>query len=287
VWKLQRFLRHHLSLEEARSILRVRLERREADFLALAQNAIYANPRSPHLELLRLAGCEYGDLKLLIQWEGLEGMLRTLFERGVYLTVDEFKGREPAVRGSASVTVVPEQLRNPNSAIHLLMQTSGSRGPRQRVPIDLAYIRDVAVAGPLLDMALGATDWVRAIWVVPGGSALYYILGYGAYGVYPARWFSQVDPAAAGLDPRYRWSGHALRLGSMLAGIRLPRPQYVPVDAPLPIARWMAECLAAGRTPQLGTFSSSAARLCVAASEAGIDLAGPSFRSQASHSPRR
>jgi hypothetical protein len=220
IWELQRFLRRPLRLDEAQNILRRRLEHREADFLALARNAIYANPRSPYLELLRLAGCEYGDLERLVRRDGLEGALRALFERGVYLTVDEFKGREPAIRGSASVSLVPEQLRNPNSAIHLLMQTSGSRGPRQRVPIDLAYIRDVAVHGLLTDTARGADDWVRAIWVVPGGSALYYFLGYGAYGVYPARWFSQVDPAASGLDRRYSWSGYALRLGSMLAGIR-------------------------------------------------------------------
>jgi hypothetical protein len=51
----------------------------------------------------------------------------------------------------------------------------------------------------------------------------------------------------------------------------------VPVEAPLPIARWMAEVLRAGETPHLWTHPSSAARLCGAAVGAGVELAGARF----------
>ena len=37
--------------------------------------------------------------------EGVEGALRTLFRHGVYLTVDEFKGRPPVQRGRATIEV--------------------------------------------------------------------------------------------------------------------------------------------------------------------------------------
>jgi hypothetical protein len=278
VWALQGLLRRPIRLHEAQALVRHRLGSRAADFLALAQRTIFANPSSPYRTLLRIAGCEAGDLEALVRRDGLEAALSTLYQRGVYLIVEELKGREPVVRGSATVELHPAQLLNPESAVHLLMASSGSRGQRRGIPIDLAYIRDVAVNGMLLQAARGSLGWARAIWSVPGGAALYYLIGYGVYGVYPERWFSQVHPSAPGLDPRYRLSGHALRLGALLAGVRMPSPRYVPVDGPLPIVRWMAGCLATGRTPHLDTFASSAARICLAAAETGIDLAGAHFQ---------
>ena len=91
LWTLPGFLRHPVSLEEARATLCRRLERREADFLNLARGAIYANPASPYRQLLDLAGCEAGDLERLVSREGVEGALTALCGRGVYLTVEEFK----------------------------------------------------------------------------------------------------------------------------------------------------------------------------------------------------
>jgi hypothetical protein len=274
---LQRVFRRPLTPDRALEIFRYRLERREADFLALAQRAIYSNPMSPYRELLRLAGCEYGDLEGLVRREGLDGALLKLYRQGVYLTIDEFKGREPAVRGSASLHILPSALTNPNSVVHIMMQSSGSRGPRRTAPFDLAFIRDMGVDRLLVQAARGGLDWARAIWFTPGGTPLWYIIVCGMMGIRPERWFSQVDPAATGLDPRYRWSGRALRWGGRLAGAWVPAVEYAPVDAPLTIAHWMRQCLAEGRTPQLDTYPSSAARLCRAAQMAGIELRGAQF----------
>lgn len=57
----------------------------------------------------------------------------------------------------------------------------------------------------------------------------------------------------------------------------MPRPLHVPLNNPLPIARWMVEVLRAGGTPYLFTFPSSAVRLCQAAYDAGVDLHGARF----------
>lgn len=51
----------------------------------------------------------------LVRSEGLEGALRTVYAEGVYLTVEEFKGCRPAVRGSTSFAVELGQVRNPLS----------------------------------------------------------------------------------------------------------------------------------------------------------------------------
>ncbi len=75
LWSLPGFLRHPFTLEEARATLRRRLERRGADFLALLHTAVFGQASSPYRQLLRLAGCEYGDLQQLVGREGLEGAL--------------------------------------------------------------------------------------------------------------------------------------------------------------------------------------------------------------------
>jgi hypothetical protein len=76
--RLPAFLREPVSLDEARAVLRRRLEQREADFLALVRRAIYDNPANPYRELLNLAGCEYGDLERLVNHEGVDGALHAL-----------------------------------------------------------------------------------------------------------------------------------------------------------------------------------------------------------------
>lgn len=276
LWRLPGFLRHPIDPEEARRILHRRLQRRKADFLALLRRAVYGNPSSSYRQLLQMAGCEYGDVELVVRREGVEAALRALYQNGVCLTVDEFKGRRPVVRGSATITVEPHQLRSPGWTAHLLTQTSGSRQDSTAVPIALSAIRDRSVNICLSFEARGGRDWLHAVWGVPGYSATR-VLEWSGFGALPVRWFSQVDPSTPGLSPRYRWSGRALRWGSLLAGVPLPRSEYVPLDDPLPIARWMATVLRAGRTPHLNTFSSPAVRLCQAALEAGLDIRGARF----------
>jgi hypothetical protein len=271
------FLRHPVSLEEARATLRRRLERREADFLDLVREAIYADPASPFRRLLALVGCEPGDLERLVSREGLEGALTALCRSGVYLSVDEFKGRRPVVRGSTTLELDPSRLLNPLAHAHLSAQTGGTRGVSTVVPIDLASIRDRDVDRRLHMEARGAGGWVHAIWGVPGGQAMGNILEFAGIGVPPVRWFTSVDPAAPGLHARYRWSAHVLRWGSLLAGVPLPAPEYVPSDDVLRIARWMAGVLSAGSTPHVSLYVSAGVRLCLAAREAGLELRGAKF----------
>jgi hypothetical protein len=270
-------LRRPLTLDDARRTLADRLARRPADFLALARAAIYAHPASPYRDLLRWAGCEYGDLERLVAREGVEGALAILCGHGVYLTVDEFKGRRPVVRGGFARLLEPAALRNPLAGGHVPVRTGGSRSAGTPVVLDLAFVRDCAPSTLLPFAARGGLAWVKAHWQVPGSGAVARILEYGRFGAPPERWFSQVDPRAPGLHRRYRWSARALRWGGAWAGMRFPAPEHVPLEAPLPIARWMAAALRSGRVPHLHTYVSSAVRLCRAAGAAGLDVAGARF----------
>lgn len=58
LWRLPAFLRRPITAEEARATLRDRLERREADFLALARRLIYGHAASPYRPLLQMVGCD-------------------------------------------------------------------------------------------------------------------------------------------------------------------------------------------------------------------------------------
>jgi hypothetical protein len=140
--------------------------------------------------------------------------------------------------------------------------------------MDLAFFRETAVDTIIYLDARKSMESEKAIWEVPGGVALYRILTLSLSGTPPAHWFSQLDFAAPEMNLRYKGSASVLGLGGMLAGIRLPRPQYVSLEDPLPIIRWMQDCLRRGKTPHLFTYASSAVRLSRKALDMGFDLKG-------------
>jgi hypothetical protein len=272
------FLRHPVTLPEARAILARRRAGRAADFLALARDAVYAQAASPYRALLRHAGCEPGDLAALVGHEGVEGALQVLCARGVYLTVEEFKGRQPLRRGSVELPFEPTGLGNPLAATHFRGATSGSRGRPAPVPLGLGYIRDWSVNFCLLFDTLGPRRWQVARWSLPAGDGMAYSLLYAGCGLPPERWFSPVDPAEPGTDPRYRWAAGLLRGVSRAAGVPMPGPEYVPAEAPGPILDWLDDVRARGETPTFAIYVSPAVGLARAALEAGRDLAGVVLR---------
>jgi hypothetical protein len=277
---LPAFLRNPVTLAEARQALTRRLAEREAAFLSLLR-PVYAQPDHPYRRLLAQAGCRYEDVAGLVAREGLEAALHALYRHGVYLTSDELKGRKPVVRGATMFEVNTGRLRHDPTRGHFRIQSSGSRGSPTTVLTDLASVRDHAVDMILCLDASGQSGSVHAVWGVPGSAAMSQVLRLASCGYPPARWFSQVDPASPGLHPRYRLGARVMRWGSLLAGIPLPRPEYVPVEACLPIARWIGDVAAAGRKVQIWTFASSAVRLSQAAKEAGARISRPGA------SPRR
>ncbi|MDR7543786.1 MAG: hypothetical protein QN120_06025 [Armatimonadota bacterium] len=270
-------LRTSMTPQQAREILRRRFARREADFLTLIRQAVFDHPSSPYHRLMRLAGCEYGDLERLVAADGIEGALAALFRSGVYLTGDEYKGRQPIRRGGSTFEVEPTQFWNPLARVHFRVHSGGSRGTPTPVGLDLTHVREGAADTGLFFDARGGLQWIHGFWGIPGSSTLTSMLRLAIFGVRPARWFSQVNPSAPGLHPRYRWSVRVARLGAALAGVRLPAPKYVrPQDAHL-VARWMAGVIRRGAVPHLTTFASAAVRVCLAALDEGLDLRGAQF----------
>jgi hypothetical protein len=272
-----RLLRRRTRLDVAPTVIRRRREERATTFLTIVRRGVYETPRSPYRALLRHSGCEYGDLEALVRRNGVEGALRALLRQGVYLTVSELKGRSRVVRGGTTVVAGSERLRNPAAAFHVPVRTGGSRGEGTSILLDLEFVTECGVNTSLGLAARGGERWLKAHWLVPGGSALVRVLEYASFGSLPVRWFSQIDPCQPGLHPRYRWSARTMRWASCLALRPLPRLRYVPLENPAPIAAWMAGVVASGETPHLYTYPSCAMRVCETAAAAGISIKGAQF----------
>ena len=270
---LPRFLRNPLTVTDAQAVMAERLARRDERLLALVRRAT-VSPSSAYARLFAHASCEPGDVQRLVSEHGPEGALEALAAAGIYLTVDEFKARTPVVRGSLSFDTEPALVRNPEASRHVHARSSGSRGQRTHLHLGLPFVRDCAVDSLLHLEARGGLDWDKATWEAPGAGAMFRLLKYSAFGA-PARgWFTPVDPASAGLHPRYRLADRSVHGMSRLAGRPLPRAQVATVSDPLPFARWLSSRLAAGRTPHVVAMTSAAVRLALAADDAGVDIAG-------------
>ena len=275
--RLPRFLRHPLTVDEAHRAVATRLDRREASFLDVVGRRVFERPASPYRALLERAGCERGDLARLVDQDGVEGALRGLYRAGVYLTVDEFKGRRPIVRGGQAVAASIDGVRNPLVGPHVSSKTSGRRGAPVPVPADLEFLRDRAVNSLVVLAARGGLRWRHATWNVPGADALVPILRLAVAGARPDRWFALVAATAPGLHPRYRWSERAVSWAWAAAGFGTLRPMPAPLEAPDAIVRWLAEIRGTGATPHVYTLVSPAVRLCQVAHATGVDMAGTQF----------
>jgi hypothetical protein len=234
-------------------------------------------PQSPYARLLKHAGWAEPDVAASVRSDGIEGTLSALYRAGVYLAGDEFKGRRPVVRGSLSFIVDAGSLVSPRAIVHGLSESSGSRGARTPVPMDLAFVRDHAINTHIALDAHGGGSWTHAHHGVPGGTSVTNTLEFARGGRPPARWFTPVNLATRGLSPRYRWGAHAMRIVASASGVPLPVPTHAPFDDPMPVVQWISDELGRGRIPHLWGFASTAVMICQASNDAGIDIRGARF----------
>lgn len=274
---LPRFLRHPLGPEEARARVKRRLGARAENFVAVVESSIFAQRTSPYRRLLEHAGIELGDLVAMVRAEGVEGALERLHGAGVYVTVDEFKGRRPIVRGDLSLPTRAEDFDNPLVTRTFETRTGGSRGTPRRIGFDFAHLAGQAIYRSLFLQAFDVADRPGAVWraAPPGSAGLGAVIGAAKVGTPVDRWFSPsrvTDHARELLLTAYSV------LGGRLARTRVPWPEYVPVDRAQVVARWLAAKKDAGIPGFLNTTSSSGVRVCLAAREQGLDIAGTFFR---------
>ena len=270
-------LRRRVTLEEARARLAVRLSQREELLLDRIRNDVFSQPGSVYHRLFRYAGCELGDLERSIRKDGVDAALEQLLRAGVYLTVDEFKGRKAVARGSLQLKVKPEDFRSPRAAYHLPASSGGSRSAGTRVLIDLRFVRDCAANCLLCLDAWGGRDWIKADWETLGAGARFRLIKFAMFGRPPQAWFTQIHPDDPSLPGIFRWNTRALRWSSALSGRPIPPPVPATLNDPTPVAEWLVKVLKTGATPLVQTFPGSALRLCLGAAQQQMDLSGTRF----------
>jgi hypothetical protein len=91
---LHNFFHQRITVEQAEEEIEQALDRCEESLRDLARPRSYENPSSPYLKLLRVAGCEFADLRETIHRHGLGRTLERLAREGGYLTSDEYKGKK-------------------------------------------------------------------------------------------------------------------------------------------------------------------------------------------------
>lgn len=276
---LRRFARHTLTLEEAKRIVRERMEHRDERFLRMADRSIYRHPPSPYLALLKTAGCELGDLQQMIRLKGLEGALRELRGAGVYVTYEEFKGRKPIVRHGHEIPVTARDFDNPFAQRHLAFETGGSTGTASKVGVDVDQMAARAPSQMLAFAAHGTLGAPSAAWggILPH-SKIGSMLRRARIGQLAERWFSPVGWRDSRYWLKYGLATWYIIVCMRLCGIRVPLPQVVRADEALVVARWVAETLKTHGRCLLYTQVSYAVRVCLAAQEAGLDLRGATIK---------
>jgi hypothetical protein len=274
-WGLRGFLRHTITLEEAKAIVRQRMAERETNFLRLIEKGIFGYQRSPYLPLLKLAQVELGDIQNMVRAKGLEDTLRALREAGVYITFEEFKGREPIVRHGQVIPVQAHDFDNPYLRHYYEVETGGTTGAGTRIEIDLEHLAAQAPRLMLTQEAHRLLDVPTAVWLaILPGSGLGSMLQRAHFGQVPHRWFSPIVAWDSKPSLKYRLPTYCVVALGRLLGAAIPWPEPVRLDEAIIVARWAAETVRTHGTCLIITHVSKALRVCVAAREAGLDLTG-------------
>lgn len=272
------FLAETVDLPASRRIIRDRLARREARFLHLAERGIFGHPRSPYLPLLAHAGCTLEDLSQLVRRRGLDEALLTLRRQGVYVSCEEFKGREPIRRGSLSVPVAGHDFDNPFTVGCYAARTGGTTGAGARISTDLDFLAEQAPYERVSLAALGLDRTPVALWygILPEGTGINNILRMAKVGNPVSRWF--LPRGSGGPSPLvYGLANRAIGLMARRHGLVIPRPEPVGLEESPRIARWMHEAIRREGSCLLRTTASRSLRVSRAAREGGLDLTGGAF----------
>lgn len=279
-WGLGDFFRTPLRPDDCSRMIGDQLRNREKSFLRILELGVYGNPASPYLKLLRHAGIEYGDFVELVSGDGIEEALLKVYEAGVYLTLNEFKGRQPVRRSGLEFPTRPRDFDNPFLAKYYEARSSGSRSRGTRIIIDLDLLTHEAAYFHLFLESFGLSARPLGSWreLPPVAAGMKLALRYARLGKPLERWFSQSRLSFGFKNFKfYAFTMYSI-LASRVFGNPVPMPEYVPFDEAYRIADWL-EAKRRNESPAvMDTNVSSAVRICLAALERGIDISDTFFR---------
>jgi len=277
---LRAFLGKRLTYEEGRDIIIKRLAMREQLFLDFLKLGVYGNEEGPYAKMLSASGIGYRDVESLVREAGIEGALKSLAEKGIYLTVDEFKGRADYKRNGLTVRFNESDFDNV-SGPGFLSRSGGTRSRGTHVFFNFEHIEETAPYTLIIYEVFSLQDAPCVVWF-PAGLGLYIVLSEIKLGKAPLRWFSQVDwTFQLSNKPMGRLRDQlmeaATRIICLTRGVRFPRPEYVPLDETEKVVDFLAELSKKHRKFCVKTYPSSALRAAKIAREKGKSIRGAYF----------
>lgn len=278
---LRGFFREQVTLAQAEEELKTAVDRRSETFLEVARTRIYGDAASPYLRLLKLAGCEFSDLRSQVLADGLEPTLERLARAGVYLTSDEFKGATEVVRGGLSFRIAPKSFEGTRPSAGLQIESSGSTR-RRPARVVLALDRQTVYSFPSAAFfsAHGLYDSAHAIFdaILPGGGGVNNLLIQAKLGMNTDRWFALTVPHESRMGSAYyHLTTYLVVALGKLYGPGFPRPEFIDGVDMKPIVDWLAADLARGKSCCVKTTPSNATRIARTALAAGVSLRGTKF----------
>jgi hypothetical protein len=274
------FLKTTITAQEARARVLRMMAAREEHFLRVVKAAVFGNEKSPYLALCRHVRVEFGDVERLVARDGLEPTLECLERAGIFVTMDEFRGRQPIRRAGFELPVRAEDFDNPLSTRHLDNQSGGSTGAPRPTAFDL----NLAVNTAPIEMIFleGASLLNRPMGLyrtgLPSIAGFIKTLYQIRMGHFVERWFSETKMTYGPLEWRYSlftWYAH---LSADFHGKRIPIPAYTPLEDALHVAQWLAQKKAEGTPAVLDVVTSAGVRVARAALDSGLDIGGSVFR---------
>lgn len=271
------FLRKRITVSQAQKAVRWRLAHREELFLRLARKGIFGYSRSPYLPLLRAAGIDFSRLRSLVLKQGLENALEELYERGVYIDFEEFKGYKPIVRNGVKVDVTANDFDNPYLTQCYAARTGGSTGAGKRVAVDLEQIYWECAWRILVCESHGIIDQPYAAWrpTLPASSGFFNVLRQVVLGNPAREWFVPIDLSESTL--KRRCILFYVLLVSRLFGGKIPVPRLSSLSSPRPLLKWIKSTLEDEGPCVVSAGVSMAVRACLGAAEQGLSLEGVTF----------
>lgn len=256
------------------------LATRETRFLDLLDRAVYRQPTSPLLALLRHAGAGHGDVRKLVRDDGLEGALERLRRAGVYVTLDELKGRTPITRGSLRLDITATDFENPIAPSGPRALSGGSTGRPTTSVLSFDDLTEDASYVRLWVTGAGLDGRPFLLWrsVPPSRSGLRGAFRSLHTGLRLVRWWS---PTPVALVHRELRDAVALRVAWGIArasNARIPWPRHVPLDRADRVADAAAGLATAGTPAVVDATAGAIVRMSHAAAERGLDLAGTVVR---------
>ncbi len=264
------------SVEDAKRSIALEQEQREANFLYSMENAVYGNEHSPYLPLLKMAGCELGDMQREVKTSGLESTLQGLRAAGVYVSFEEFKGRTRVERGDLSYQPAAADFDNPLVKAGPRNTTGGTTGAPMTIHFSIEDIES-KVAHRMLGMWGHSLLGAPQAWVSESSNGYKTSLSDARFGQHRERWFAPVVDRNWVSALGFRVVPVAVAAAARSVGVKIPLPQLIGLDESHVIAEWASKRARETGRAMVGANPSHSLRVATAAVERGLDLAGVTF----------